>query len=316
MAGKTAKKRAFNKPNTNQVDSVKETSPVNKRPKRAAAKRKETNNDAETASDSDNDTQQVNQKDGGQAVTSADDMKPGLIAIPRPKGSPFPDALSPDVLQFMSELKENNHRDFMRLNEKRWHSVRKDFIDFIGMVIEQLHEMDPTVLVEEPRQAIYRQNRDLRFTNDLRPYKTHLSASFSRGGKKSPFAGYHISISPGDKSFVAAGIWQPSPDRLARLREGIIENANLMREALTIPAMKQVFGKDGLDLLETDDKLKVAPKNIPRDHPEIEMLRYKSMVITKQFTDEEIVSAGCLDRLLDVFEALVPFVAVLNSWTG
>lgn len=59
----------------------------------------------------------MNQKDGGQAVTSADDMKPGLIAIPRPKGSPFPDALSPDVLQFMSELKENNHRDFMRLNE-------------------------------------------------------------------------------------------------------------------------------------------------------------------------------------------------------
>ncbi|KAI7880839.1 hypothetical protein K492DRAFT_207240 [Lichtheimia hyalospora FSU 10163] len=312
MAGKTAKKRVFNKPNTNQVDSVKEIAPANKRPKRAAAKGKATNNDPETINDSDNDSQQlVDQEDSVETV-----MKPGRIKIPRPKGSPFADALSPDVLQFMSELKENNHRDFMRLNEKRWHSVRKDFIDFIGMVIEQLHEMDPTVLVEEPRQAVYRQNRDLRFTNDLRPYKTHLSASFSRGGKKSPFAGYHISISPGNESFVAAGIWQPSSDRLARLREGIIENASLMREALTIPAMKEVFGKDGLEVLETTDKLKVAPKNIPRDHPEIEMLRYKSMVITKQFTDEEIVSAGCLDRILDVFEALVPFVAVLNSWTG
>ena len=114
-------KRAFNKPNTNQVDSVKEIKPVNKRPKRAAAtKRKETNNDAGSDNDSDNDfQQQVNKEAGGKKdiVTSVDDMKPGRIAIPRPKGSPFADAVSPDVLQFMSELRENNHRDFMRLNE-------------------------------------------------------------------------------------------------------------------------------------------------------------------------------------------------------
>ncbi|KAI9313511.1 hypothetical protein BX666DRAFT_1864176 [Dichotomocladium elegans] len=257
-----------------------------------------------------------NTAEKGDAIRKESDMNPGKIKIPRPKGAPFADAIAPDTLEFMSELMENNHRDFMRLNEKRWHTARKDFIDFVRTLIDELHKMDPTILVEDARQAIYRQNRDLRFTNDLRPYKTFLSASFSRGGKKSSFAMYYISIEPGNKTHVAAGLWQPSSDKLARMRQGIIDNADLMREALTIPRIKEVFGEDGLAILEASDKLKVAPKNIPKDHPEIEMLRFKSMAASKMFTDEEVVSAGFLDKVLDVYEALVPFVTVLNSWTG
>lgn len=65
----------------------------------------------------------MDRKDRNKAVTSAEDMKPGRIKIPRPKGSPFADALSPDVLQFMSELRENNHRDFMRVNEVTSYSM-------------------------------------------------------------------------------------------------------------------------------------------------------------------------------------------------
>lgn len=95
-----------------------------------------------------------------------------------------------------------------------------------------------------------------------------------------------------------------------------MENADLMREALSIDAMEQVFGKKGLALLSDSDKLKVAPKNVDKNHPEIEMLRYKSMTISKNFTDEEVVSEGFLDRILDVYDALIPFIAVLNSWTG
>lgn len=95
-----------------------------------------------------------------------------------------------------------------------------------------------------------------------------------------------------------------------------MDNASLMHEALSLPQMDQVFGKHGLQVLEGDDKLKTAPKNVPKDHPEIELLRYKSLVISKTFTDLEVVSEGFLDNILDTFEAVIPFVAVLNSWTG
>ncbi|KAI8143090.1 hypothetical protein BJV82DRAFT_515871, partial [Fennellomyces sp. T-0311] len=224
--------------------------------------------------------------------------------------------LSPDLLEFLYELKQDNNRTFMRLHEKRWHTQRDEFRDFVKMLSEQLHEMDPTIMIEDPRHAMYRQHRDLRFTNDLRPYKTYVSAAFSRGGKKSPFAGYYIGVGPEGDTHVAGGIWQPAAPRLARIREGIIANGDLMREALGLAAIKETFGKDGISVLEDEDKLKVAPKNIPKDHPEIELLRYKSFVISKSFTDEEVVSAGFVDLVLDVFEALVPFITILNSWTG
>ncbi|KAF7720891.1 hypothetical protein EC973_005871 [Apophysomyces ossiformis] len=286
------------KPNSNQVNPMQPAKELSSKRRRVAKH-------------SDSEDYQNDSEDGDQATW---EVQPAELKIPRPKGSPFPDALSPDVLEFMALLAANNDRDFMRIQQQQWLSIRADFIDFVGMIISELHKLDPTVLVEESKDAIYRQHRDLRFTNDRRPYKCHLSASFSRGGKKSPFAGYHLSVCPGNKTYVAAGIWQPSSSRLFRIRQGIMENGNLMREALSMDTMEKVFGKCGLDVLEDTDKLKSAPKGIAKDHPEIDLLRYKSLVISKSFTDTEVVSQGFLDKVLDAYEAMVPFVAVINSW--
>ncbi|KAG0171804.1 hypothetical protein DFQ28_007496 [Apophysomyces sp. BC1034] len=302
MAPKTRHAEAKHvKPNSNQVDPVQPIKERGRKRRRAASESdKDDHSDSEDNYSSDNEETKT--------------IQPAKTSIPRPKGSPFADALSPGVLEFMALLAANNDRDFMRVQQKQWLSTRSDFTDFVGMLINELHTLDPTILVEEPKDAVYRQHRDLRFTNDRRPYKSHLSASFSRGGKKSPFAGYHLSVCPGNKTHVAAGIWQPSSARLSRIRQGIIENGGLMREALDMEAVKNVFGKCGLDVLEDTDKLKTAPKGIAKDHPEIDLLRYKSLVISKSFTDVEVVSEGFLDKLLDAYEAMVPFVAVLNSW--
>ncbi|KAI8379376.1 uncharacterized protein BYT42DRAFT_568567 [Radiomyces spectabilis] len=314
---KTVKRHV--KPNSNQVDPIQEQASSTASPKRRRVqKSKQTSKRSKSESDGSEDWAESDQESVEGEVTAAaqEDMKSAVIDIPRPKGSPFADALSPDTLEFMAQLAENNNRDFMQLNQERWHAAKQDFTDFVGLIIKELQSMDPTILVEEPKAAVYRQNRDLRFTNDLRPYKIYLSASFSRGGKKSPFAGYHIAVAPGNKTMVAAGIWQPSSSILSRMRTGIMENASLMREALSTDAINDIFGKGGLEVLESSDKLKVAPKGVAKDHPEIEMLRFKSMVASKYFDDVDVVSEGFLDKVLDVFDAVVPFVAVLNSWTG
>ncbi|OAD07025.1 hypothetical protein MUCCIDRAFT_139272 [Mucor lusitanicus CBS 277.49] len=179
----------------------------------------------------------------------------------------------------------------------------------------EVHQADPTTRVEEAKHAVYRQNRDLRFSNDKSPYKRNLSASFSRTGRKFADAGYHISIKPNNESMVGIGMWQPDATRLANMRASIIRHGDLMREALSTDALKEVFdGKCGTAILSDEDKLKVAPKNIAKDHPEIELLRFRSFAIVKRFTDEEVVSEGFLDKVMDVIEASVPFVAVVNSW--
>lgn len=250
-----------------------------------------------------------------EVVYNASSTVKSKLVIPHPKGSPFPDAMSPVTLEFLAGLAENNDRDYMRLHAKEWVAVKKDFIDFCGLMMTELNQVDHAVLVEEAKQAMYRQNRDLRFSNDKRPYKTYLSGSFSAEGRKFVRAGYFISIEPGNKSMIAAGVWQPDKDKLQSIRDNIIRHGDLFREAITTNAIKDIFdGKSGVEILEASDKLKVAPKGISKDHPEIELLRYKSLAVSKHFTDEEVVSPGFLDKAMDVFEALVPMVTVINSW--
>ncbi|CEI93230.1 hypothetical protein RMCBS344292_07469 [Rhizopus microsporus] len=298
----------------------------------AARKRKAVNYDQE-ASDSDfveqdtskrhkkskreltPDTDEANLQDSDHELISLHSFNPAKIKIPQPKGGPFADALSPDTLMFLAELAENNDRDFMRVKAKEWDKAKRDFIDFVGLLMKEIHQVDPSVRMENAAKAVYRQHRDLRFTNDKRPYKSNLSASFSRTGRKFLDAGYHLSVKPGNQTFFAAGLWQPNKNMLASLRSSIMRNASLLREALSTEAIKDVFdGATVTEILSDEDKLKIAPANVAKDHPEIDLLRYKSFVVVKNFTDQEVISEGFVEKVMDVAEALVPFVAVLNSW--
>lgn len=291
-----------------EFEDEEEDEPKKKSTKKKASQQQWTVSRSSTKNNDDDDDEEEKVYDGNST-------KKSKIVIPRPKGSPFPDAISPDSLAFMAELAENNERDFMQIKAKEWAAVRKDFIDLCGLIMKDLHEVDPTIRVEEPRQAVYRQHRDLRFSNDKTPYKTNLSASFSRTGRKFMDAGYFLSIRPGNRSIIAAGIWQPGKDALASIRQNIIRNGDLLKEAMSTEAILDVFdGKSGVDIMEDSDKLKNGPKGIEKDHPEIELLKFRSFAISKSFTDEEVVSPGFVDKIMDVLEAVVPFVAVINSW--
>ncbi|KAI9252555.1 hypothetical protein EDC94DRAFT_620959 [Helicostylum pulchrum] len=297
------KKKAKTKEDSD-VESQKEKE-VTTNKKKAKAQEEEEEEEAEAEEDSGSDT---------EVVYSKNSAKKSMLVIQHPEGSPFPDAISPLTMEFLAGLAENNNREYMHFHSKEWVAVKKDFIDFCGLIMSELHQVDPTVCVEEPKHAMYRQNRDLRFSNDKRPYKNYLSASFSPEGRKFVRAGYFLSIEPNNKTMIAAGIWQPNKEMLQSLRDNIVSNGDLIREALSTDAIKDIFdGKFGKDILETSDKLKVAPKGISKHHPEIELLRFKSFAVSKRFTDQEVMSAGFLDKAMDVFEALVPFVAVINS---
>ncbi|KAI8346193.1 hypothetical protein BD560DRAFT_411463 [Blakeslea trispora] len=300
---------------SNQLSKSKQkrakTSPENDKKKRSKKPKKQ-----EPESDQYSDTEENQSKENNDSDNDVvTQLKPAKIKVPHPKGSPFPDSLSPKTLEFLAELAENNDRDFMHFKAKEFQEAKQDFIDFCGLIRDELAQVDPSIRIEEPKQAVYRQNRDLRFSNDKRPYKINLSASFSRTGRKFADAGYFLSIRPGNHSIIAAGMWQPDKHRLANMRSSIIRHGDLLREALSTDAIKDVFdGKSGVDVLSSEDKLKVAPKDIDKNHPEIELLRFRSFAVVREFTDQEVVSPGFTEKVMDFLEASVPFVAVINSW--
>jgi uncharacterized protein (DUF2461 family) len=95
-----------------------------------------------------------------------------------------------------------------------------------------------------------------------------------------------------------------------------MNDPTLLRQALDLPMIEEIYGSKGVDALEDDDRLKTAPKGVDKNHPDIDLLRYKSFVIGRRWDDQEVLSEGFLEKVTEAYEALVPFVTVLNAWTG
>jgi uncharacterized protein (TIGR02453 family) len=91
---------------------------------------------------------------------------------------------SKDFLAFFEELAGDNNKDWFDANRTRYHEVVKDpWYAFVQQIIDEVRKDDPDLHLE-PKQAVFRINRDIRFSKNKQPYKTHVAAVISRGGRK------------------------------------------------------------------------------------------------------------------------------------
>ncbi|KAF9432014.1 hypothetical protein BGZ76_011404 [Entomortierella beljakovae] len=239
------------------------------------------------------------------------------LVIPHPKGGPVADAIQPETLEFIRDLKLNNDREYMMLNQARCDQAKADFMDFIRMVKEGLLEADPDIMDQEPKDSMMRIYRDVRFSNDKSPYKSQFACFFSRGGKKSIAAGYYLGVSSGGETFVGCGTWDPSGPVLHRIRQGIMNESERFTAILETDAMKKLTGKTGIDVLRPgSSRLKTGPAGVDKNHPMIEFLKRKCFAIGRSFSDKEVVSEGFLEEVLQTYDAGVELVQILNEWIG
>lgn len=121
---------------------------------------------------------------------------------------------TPDFFRFFEELSENNHRDWFDANRQRYEDeVKKPFRALVEALVLRLHDLEPNWVLDAG-QCIFRINRDVRFSKDKRPYKEHVSAAFSKWGKKSAYPGYYFQINHhqlmvgGGAYFLEKSIWK------------------------------------------------------------------------------------------------------------
>lgn len=169
--------------------------------------------------------------------------------------------------------------------------------------------MDPDLHGLAAKDCIFRINRDIRFSKNKTPYKINRSAYFSRGGKKSVFAGYYMHIQPGDKSCVAGGIWSPETAELKKIRQEIDYSLPEFKKLLAASAFKKIYGQ--LDRRE-DQMLVNIPKGYDKENPAADFLKMKSFIARKHFTDEEVTAADFEKKVLQSFKALMPLVKFFN----
>jgi uncharacterized protein (TIGR02453 family) len=212
------------------------------------------------------------------------------------------------AFDFLKKLSKNNNREWFEKNKSRYLDIKAEFELFVTDLLHEMIIADESLAGQDPKKLVFRIYRDIRFSKDKTPYKTFLSAGLSRSGKGTGIPGYYFQIEPGNKSMVAAGLYLPTADLLAKIRQEIDYNGKELESVLQEKKFKKIYGDfwDG-------DKLKTMPKGYPPDHPHIQYLKLKSFMVTHTFNDADVTNKKFFGRLLDTLKTSKPLIDFLNE---
>jgi uncharacterized protein (TIGR02453 family) len=210
------------------------------------------------------------------------------------------------LLNFLKKLKKNNNKEWFDKNRPEYEALRKEFASTITELIAEIGKFEPEVRSLEPKNVMFRINKDIRFSKDKTPYKTNFGASISPGGKKTGKGGYYFHVEPGE-IFLAGGIYMPEPPILKNIRQEIDYNAADFRKILKNKDFKNYFG-DFWD----EGKLVRPPKGYDENHPEIEYLKMKHFIVVHALTEKDLESSSFIKHAGKVFKALQPVNQFLN----
>lgn len=206
-------------------------------------------------------------------------------------------------LDFLLQLKENNHKDWMTENKKTYQASEKALKAFYNDILEGLNIDD-----DIEKLKVFRINRDIRFSKDKTPYNVHRSVSYSRAGAHRR-GGYYLRIEPGGNSVVAGGFFNPEPKDLKRIRTEFQMDASEIRGILASPAFAKAYG----GTFDAWDPVKTAPKGFSKEDPNIDLIRLKNFFVTKKFTDKEVLAPNFAKKVLEHFQLLRPYFDYMSD---
>ena len=208
--------------------------------------------------------------------------------------------LSKEFFSFLKELQKNNNRDWFTDHKSHFKSLEQQVKTFGEQLKGQLNQHDHI-----DRFKLFRIYRDVRFSKDKTPYKTHFGLTWHRT-KPLYRGGYYLHLSPGN-NFLACGFWNPNPADLQRIRQEIDIDGEEYHAIVNDKAFKGVWGE------LQGEAVKTAPKGYAKDHPHIDLLRFKQHIFTIKYTDKEICQPNFINRANNALQAVRPFVDYMSA---
>jgi uncharacterized protein (TIGR02453 family) len=205
------------------------------------------------------------------------------------------------VFEFLIELEKNNNREWFNENKAQFKSIEADIKKVYNTVFENLKTHD-----DVDKLKLFRIYRDVRFSKNKQPYKTHFGGSFHRV-KPHLRGGYYLHIQPNNESFIATGFWEPNNEDLLRMRKEFEMDDEEMRSILNDLSLKNVWG----DLIGYE--LVSAPKGFNKEHKAIDLIRKKQYIFTKKFTDNEVLSQDFILNVNTAFKAIRPYFNYMSE---
>lgn len=205
------------------------------------------------------------------------------------------------IFKFLKDLSKNNNREWFEKNKPKYLEAKDQFDQFVARLLTDLTDFDRSLVGLNPKKITFRIYRDVRFSKNKTPYKSNMSAGISPRGKMVDEPGVYLHIQPNNKSFVAAGLWMPQPEPLAKIRQEIDYNGEKLAKIMSNAKFKKMYGA-----FETEYALKNAPKGYEKDHPRLEWLKLKSFVVSHPFTDSEVKDKKFMKTVIDTYKTAKP----------
>ncbi|MGA8345239.1 MAG: TIGR02453 family protein [Candidatus Sulfotelmatobacter sp.] len=218
----------------------------------------------------------------------------------------MPAYFTADLFRFLARLKRNNNRDWFLAHQEEFETcVRRPALRFIAEFAAPLYEIAP-YLIADPRPSrgsMFRIYRDVRFSDDKRPYKTHLAMRFSHRGKDVHSPGFYLHLEPGG-CFAASGLWRPEAPTLLKVRSAIVSRPQEWRAV-----RKHLNWDDASKLLR-------PPRGFPADHEFVEDLKLRDLGTAVDFTEKQVCSPKFMSIFVNACRTMSPLAAFLSSAVG
>jgi uncharacterized protein (TIGR02453 family) len=211
-------------------------------------------------------------------------------------------------IKFFKQLKRNNNKKWFEEHKEEFESyVKIPMQSYITALQMHFSSFAPEYDLN-PKRSIFRIYRDIRFSPDKTPYKTHIAAHFVLRGRPKGFigSGYYIEIAPGEL-YVGGGIYIPDGDQLKKIRKAISLRG---KEFLSIVENRR-FKKTFLPF--EWKKLQRIPKGYEENNPMAEWLKYKQFFVGVSWPESKCYNTSFVKETAGICEEIAPLVRFLNS---
>jgi len=224
----------------------------------------------------------------------------------------FSPYITPALFNFLRELKQNNDKAWFAENKERYESVvREPLLKFIADFAPDLAKVSPYYQADARKVggSLFRIHRDVRFSPDKTPYKTHAGIQFRHeSGKDAHAPGFYLHLEP-DNVFTAIGVWQPDAETLGKIRDAIVAHPARWQKIFADEKFAATFKLEG-------DRLKTVPRGYDPQHPLIEVLKLKDIYLFSQLSEQQACEIDFIGRYADLCHLSRPFMEFLTTAIG
>lgn len=214
--------------------------------------------------------------------------------------------ITTQTFKFLTALAKHNDRAWFQAHQDGYTAAREEFRNFVQGVALGISTFDSSMQDIDVTKCIFRIHRDVRFSKDKSPYKTHFGAHLGVFAKEvHDRAGYYIHVEP-SATLIAGGAYMPPAPWLNGIRTAIDRDGKTLEKILASASFGKHFGE------LAGESLKTAPRGYDPDHPRIEWLKHKSFLAMRKVTDDQAQAPGFLKSAVATFKALKPFNDFLN----